>query len=320
MRLPPPKFSLTAQKRRERVASIGAHLRILLSARMWVCLFSGFSSGMPYFVLYEMLPAQLRDQGIDLKTIGLFALVALPYQWKFLWSPLMDRIISSRLGRRRGWALLVQTLLFLSLLGLGFFSPEHRSLQPERLAVIAFLVALFSASQDIVLDAYRRERLKDEELGLGSALFVNAWRLSKLIPGSLALILADRLPWKSVHFLVAAFMAIGILTTLFMQEPQINDPPQNLRASIIEPFREFFIGRGFRSAFLIMAFMFLYKIGDNLATALSTPFYLDLGYSKTEIGTVGQNRQSFAPQFWAAFWAAWPCFVSVSTERFGSSA
>jgi PAT family beta-lactamase induction signal transducer AmpG len=259
---------------------------ILFSRRMLICIFIGFSSGMPLYVLIQLVPAWLRSNDVDLATIGLFALVSLPYTWKFLWSPLMDRFTLPFLGRRRGWALITQLALLLSIGALGMFDPRE-SLQA--IVVVVFLVSLFSASQDIVIDAYRRELLADDELGTGNSFFINAYRLSSLVPGSLALILSDLLPWSVVYWVTAGFMLIGVLTTLVIREVSDDSlAPRSLRDAVIEPFREFFRRDGVVAALTILAFMFFYKLGDNMATALATPFYLDMGFSRTEIGAIAK--------------------------------
>ncbi|MFT4976775.1 MAG: PAT family beta-lactamase induction signal transducer AmpG [Myxococcota bacterium] len=251
---------------------------------MLLCLLLGFSSGLPLYVLIQLLPAWLRDAGVDLTTIGLMSLVSLPYTWKFLWAPLMDRLQPiPGLGRRRGWALLTQLALAAALAGLSLLDATD---DISRIAALAAVVAFWSASQDIVLDAYRREILSDEELGLGNSLFVNAYRISSLVPGSLALILADQVPWSTVHLVVAGFMGVGLLTTLWMPEPALDaPPPRDFQSAVVAPFRAFF-ERGVKPAVLILLFMLLYKLGDSMATALATPFYLDLGFSKTDLGTV----------------------------------
>ncbi|MFC1776094.1 AmpG family muropeptide MFS transporter [Pseudomonadota bacterium] len=259
---------------------------ILLNRRMVICIFLGFASGMPLYVLFQLVPAWLRSHEVDLATIGLFALVSLPYTWKFAWSPLMDRFKLPFLGRRRGWALLTQVGLLLSIAALGRFDP---SVSLQAIVVTVFVISLFSASQDIVIDAYRRELLADDELGTGTSLFVNAYRVSSLVPGSLALILSDHLPWSTVYWVTAAFMGVGIATTLLIRE--VSDDalaPGTLREAIIEPFVEFFSRDGFMAGLAILAFMFLYKLGDNMATALATPFYLDMGFSRTEIGSIAK--------------------------------
>jgi len=259
---------------------------ILFNRRMLVCLFLGFSSGMPLYVLIQLVPGWLRSSGVDLATIGLFSLVSLPYTWKFLWSPLMDRFRLPFLGRRRGWALITQIALFLAIGVLGQSNPAESL---GLIVAMVFVISLFSASQDIVVDAYRRELLADDELGTGTSFFVNAYRLASLVPGSLAFILADNLPWPVTFWITAAFMGVGIVTTLVIRE--VSDDtlaPHTLRDAVIGPFREFISRDGIGSALAILAFMFLYKLGDNMATALATPFYLDMGYSLTEIGTIAK--------------------------------
>jgi len=260
---------------------------------MLVCIFIGFTSGMPLYVLIQLVPAWLRSNGVDLATIGLFSLVSLPYTWKFLWSPLMDRFVPPFMGRRRGWAVLTQLALLVSIGMLGMFDPV-KSL--GTIVAVVFAVSLFSASQDIVIDAYRRELLADDELGTGNSFFINAYRLSSLVPGSLALILSDHLPWSTVFWVTAGFMAVGVVTSIVIREvSDASIAPHTLREAVIEPFREFFARDGWRAAVAILAFMFLYKLGDNMATALATPFYLDIGFSRTEIGAVAKV---------AALWAA----------------
>ncbi len=260
--------------------------QVLLNRRMLICLFTGFSSGLPLYILIGLLPAWLRSEGVDLKAIGLFALIQLPFTWKFLWAPLFDRYIPP-LGRRRGWLFIWQLALLLSI---PVFGELHPDLGLWGIAYLAGVVAFFSASQDIVLDAYRRELLQDAELGLGNAVHVNAYKIAGLIPGSLSLILADHLPWSSVFFITALFMLPGIAMTLFVTEPMLEGcVPKTLRAAVVEPFQEFISRNGLKSASLVLAFIFFYKLGDSMATALATPFYLDIGFSKTEIGLIAKN-------------------------------
>ena len=258
----------------------------LFTKKMLICIFTGFSSGLPLYILVSLLPAWLRSEGVNLKAIGLFALINLPFTWKFLWAPFFDRYIPP-LGRRRGWLLISQILLLVSLPVFGAFNPQ---LDIWTIAYLATLIAFFSASQDIVLDAYRRELLIDEELGLGNAVHVNAYKIAGLIPGSLSLILADHMAWSSVFIITALFMIPGILMTIFVAEPALKDGcPKTLKAAVIEPFNEFIHRNGVQTALLILAFIFLYKLGDSMATALATPFYLDMGFTKTEIGLIAKN-------------------------------
>ena len=268
-------------------------MQALLNKRMLICLFTGFASGLPLYLLIQLVPAWFRNEGLDLATIGLFNLVLFPYTWKFMWSPLMDRFSFPFLGRRRGWMLVTQVPLVGLMALLGTFSPAE-NLTPVMITVA--LIAFFSASQDIVLDAYRRELLPDDELGAGSSFFTNAYKLSSLVPGSLALILADLVPWSVVHLVVAAFMIIGLITTFFIPEnQQPENIPTSMKQAIIEPFKEFFArDDGIKSAVAILLFMLLYKLGDNMATALETPFFLDMGFSNTEIGTVAKLSKLWA--------------------------
>ena len=271
----------------------------LFNRRMLICIFTGFASGMPLYLLISLVPAWLRTEGVGLKEIGFFALVGLPYTWKFLWSPLLDRyqltLFSFRPGLRRSWMLGTQLALLAAIAGLGFFDPSSQ-LWP--IAWLCLLIAFLSATQDIVLDAYRRQLLSDEELGMGSSIHVNAYRIAGLVPGSLSLILADILPWQTVFIATSAFMLTGIGLTLSIREPaQAARHPTSLRSAVIDPFNEFFSRQGVKQAGLILLFMLLYKLGDSMATALATPFYLDLGFTKTQIGLVAKNA------------ALWPMIV-----------
>jgi PAT family beta-lactamase induction signal transducer AmpG len=258
---------------------------------MLICIFTGFASGMPLYVLISLVPAWLRTEGVGLKEIGFFALIGLPYIWKFVWSPLLDRyslsLFTYKPGLRRSWMLSTQVLLLVTIGTLGFLDPLTQ-LWP--IAWLCLGIAFLSATQDIVLDAYRRQILPDQELGLGNSIHVNAYRVGGLIPGSLSLVLSDFLPWETVFLITAAFVLAGIALTLSIKEPPCtHQQPATLQAAIVEPFNEFFSRQGVQQALLILAFMLLYKLGDSMATALATPFYLDMGFSKTEIGIVAKQ-------------------------------
>ena len=261
--------------------------KAIFTRQMFICVLTGIASGLPLYFLIQLVPAWLRSEGVGLTEIGLFALVGFPYNWKFIWAPLMDRYVPPFLGRRRGWMLITQIALMLSMAALGFIDPK---VSVGLVAYVAAGVAFFSASQDVVLDAYRRELLKDEELGLGNAIHVQAYRLAGLVPGSLGVIMGDYLPWSTVFMVMAGFMAIGVAMTLWVSEASdASVAPLTLRAGVVEPFREFVLRRGLGSALLLLSFLFLYKLGDNMATALSSPFYLDIGFSLTEIGTIAKT-------------------------------
>lgn len=258
----------------------------ILNKRILLCIVTGFSSGLPLFVLISLLTAWLREGGVDLKAIGLLALVQFPYIWKFVWAPLCDRY-GLPMGRRRTWLLFSQLALIATIPLFGWLSPTT---ELAAISLLAVLVAFFSATQDIAIDAYRRELLRDEEMGLGNVVHVNAYKIAGLIPGSLSLILADHLSWPWVYGITALFMLPGLIMTLMVKEPPASvGAPATLRQAIIEPFHEFIDRKGWISALAVLAFIFFYKLGDSMATALATPFYLDLGYSKTEIGMIAKN-------------------------------
>jgi PAT family beta-lactamase induction signal transducer AmpG len=259
----------------------------LFTRRMLICVFTGFSSGLPLYLLLNLLPAWLRTEGINLKVIGAFALIQFPYTWKFLWSPFLDRYVVPMFGRRRGWMLLTQLALMATIAWMGTLSPRD---ELSWVIYAATAVAFLSATQDIAIDAYRRELLSNTELGLGNAVHVNAYRIAGLVPGSLSLILADHLPWEAVFSVTALFMLPGMAMTLMVAEPVITGTrPKTLRDAVVEPFREFISRSGVRSALLVLGFIFLYKLGDSMCTALATPFYLDMGFSKSDIGLIAKN-------------------------------
>lgn len=267
--------------------------KAVLDPKLLSCVFLGFSSGMPLFVLLALLQAWLTVSGLDIRSLGLFALVMFPYTWKFLWAPLMDRYTFRLLGRRRGWMALTQVGLFVTIGVLGMLNPTKHLII---VGIITALIAFLSASQDIVIDAYRKEILPEDEQGLGSAIHVNAYRVSGMVPGALSLILADQMSWVWVFWITAAFMLPGLLCTFFIPEPTIHgEPPKSLREAVILPFTEFLSRSGFKSACWVLAFIFFYKLGASLATALATKFYLDVGFTMTQIGVIAKTTG-----FWAS--------------------
>ena len=262
----------------------GSILKIIFSWRMLVTFFLGISSGIPLLVTGSTLQAWMTDEKVNLAVIGMFSLVGLPYTVKFLWSPFLDRYIPPFLGRRRGWMLICQILLMIAI---GAFYLVRPAESPWIVAILAVIVSFFSASQDIVIDAYRRELLRDEELGLGASFASNGYRIGMLISGAFALFLADRIPWNYVYLLLAASLLIGIITTFLGPNPdgQIT-PPKTLREAVIEPFTDYFKRRG---AFEILAFILLYKVGDVMAANMTTPFILKIGFSKTDLAVVAKT-------------------------------
>ncbi len=240
--------------------------------------FLGLSSGFPFYIVKDVLKAQMTDAGIDIGTIGLFSAVSIPYTLKFLYSPLMDFYIPPFLGRRRGWMLITQILLLLSTASMGLANPE---LSLYLLGFTALVTAFFGASQDIVLDAFRREFLKDNELGFGTGIWMNAWRLGMFVAVGGAFWASDRgISYQTIYVMLSFLMLIGIITTLLVPEPKIELPPSMQgAASLLTPFKEFFKRRWAGS---ILLFILLYKLGDSMAQVMNIPFILGQGYSKTE--------------------------------------
>lgn len=258
------------------------HWLSYLNGRTVSILFLGFSSGLPLYTLIYLMQAWLAKSGLDVKALGLFALVTFPYTFKFLWAPFMDRYTIGPLGRRRGWMALTQVGLFLVIGGLGMLDPK---LELTLIAVFVGVIAFLSASQDVVIDAYRREILVEDEQGLGAAIIVNAYKAASLIPSALGLVLADTMSWQAVFWIVAAFMLPGFVCTLLAKEPAVyGAPPKNLQEAVVLPFREFILRDGLKQAIIIIMFVLLYKIGDSMATALSTKFFLDVGFTTKQIG------------------------------------
>ena len=252
-------------------------IKIIFSLKMLAMFALGFSSGFPFYVIREVLKAWLTDANIDLGTIGLFSAVALPYTWKFVWSPAMDGVTVPFLGRRRGWMILTQIGLLILIAVMGQLNPTESL---KMMAVVAFCIAVLSASQDIVLDAFRREYLTDEELGLGTGIWMNAWRFGMFASTGTAFFLADSIGYPAVHLVLSMMMGVGIITTLLVPEPETGvTPPRTLQETVIEPFREFFSRGG---AWWVLAFILMYKLGDNMAGAMNIPFILKTGFTKQE--------------------------------------
>ena len=264
--------------------------RLAFGQRLTICVCNGFASGLPLWVLYSLIQPWMNREGVDIEKIGWLVTAAVaPYAWKFAWAPLVDRYFVANIGRRRSWAFLTQIILIVLIAVLGSFDPVR---DYQSVLWVCVGIGIASATQDIALDAWRRELLPDNELGLGTSFWVNAYRLAQLVPGSLALILFGiGYSWASIFPIVAVFMLVGLLVTIFAAEPHSQDPPEDLKQAIIGPFVEFFSERKRETAFgasAAIAFVLLYKLGDQLATALITPFYQDIGFSELQIGSVAK--------------------------------
>ncbi len=312
----------------------------------------GFSSGLPILLILKTLSAWLADVGVDKSTIGLFAFVFAPYTFKFIWAPFMDRMplppFTRIFGRRRGWLLPTQICLMIAIFGLGQTDP---SIDPFLTALMAFLVAFFSASQDIVIDAYRIELLREDQLGAGAANVVTGYRIGMFVAGAVALYIADVAGWSTAYAVMALLILVGVVTVLVTPEPekpadeQDRDDPKGdtavgthasrtsiivalalssfiglvigdsygLRAGLtggvgaaivmaallavfgrsstfrdgaVEPYRDFFKRNGVTIAIVILAFISLFKASDVLLTLMANPFYLEIGFTKSEIAWV----------------------------------
>ena len=281
--------------------------------RLIAILFLGFSSGLPLLLTLSTLSIWLKEEGISKTSIGLFALVGLPYALKFLWSPLIDRVslplLSSLLGRRRSWAILTQLILMLAIVGLGSTSPAE---EPWLTASYALLVAFCSASQDIVVDAYRVEILEERQYGAGAGMVVMGYRIGMLVSGAGALYLASYVGWFEVYAAMAALITIGIVTILLNPEPKAVETAESiarderltsylahrpdlhswkvstlawLYGAVVCPFADFMGRRGW---VVILLFILLYKFGDALVGVMANPFYLEIGFSKIEIANISK--------------------------------
>ena len=259
-------------------------LQVFQSRKMAALLFLGFSSGLPLFLTSKTLQAWMTVEKVDLTAIGLFSLVGLPYSLKFIWSPLLDRYVPPFLGRRRGWLAIMQVGLLLAIAAMSLQQPKQAL---QLLAVNAFLIALFSATQDIAADAYRTDVLEEREMGAGAAVFVLGYRIALLVTGALAFILADRMPWPTVYLLISLLMAAGLVASFWAPEPVLRDrPPASLRDAFTLPFIDFFKRSGVLQGFLMLLFIVLYKLGDALVNNMSTPFLIQTGFTQTDIGAI----------------------------------
>lgn len=262
--------------------------KIYLSGKMFLMFVLGFASGVPLALTSSTLSAWMVTEGVDIKTIGLYSLVGLPYAFKFLWSPLMDRFVPPFLGRRRGWMIITQLALIITISTMGFFNPAS---MPIMIGVMAVALAFFSASQDIVLDAYRTEYLKPDERGAGSGVWIMGYRIALLVSGALALVLSDHISWKMVYIVMGMTMTIGCFATLLAPEPLKVNPtgesiesPKSLFEAAVSPLVEFFKRPG---SMEIILFILLYKIGDIAAAQMTTPYILKyVGFSRTELGAI----------------------------------
>jgi PAT family beta-lactamase induction signal transducer AmpG len=285
-----------------RAAQAIDYLLVFSNRRIGAVLLLGFASGLPLALTSGTLQAWLAVDGIDIKTIGLFTLVGQPYTYKFLWAPLMDRYTLPFLGRRRGWLLVTQFALLVTIAAMGTVSPRE---SPWLLAGLALAVAFLSASQDIVFDAYRTDVLREAERGPGAAISVLGYRLAMLVSGGGALVLADQfLGWNGMYWLMAVLMVVGLAATWTAPEPEERPhAPETLARAIAEPLKEFFARDG---AWLLLLLIVLYKLGDAFAGSLTTAFLIQgLGFSATDVGAINKILGLIATIVGALLGGAW---------------
>ena len=265
--------------------------RIYADKRVLLVLLFGFSSGLPLALTGSTLSIWLTEQGINKATIGAFALVGVPYSLKFLWSPLVDRMplpfLTRLLGRRRGWMIFSQVLLMGALLLLGFHNPTENIYLTASLAVV---VAFCSATQDIVIDAFRVDMLDEKTYGAGAATIVFGYRLGMLTSGAGALYFASYLNWSTVYALMAGLVLVGALATFVAKEPSLKEPEQNegkswFYTAVVAPFADF-MQRPYWA--VIVIFIILYKLGDVFAANMLNPFFLELEFTKIEIANISK--------------------------------
>lgn len=261
--------------------SFSSYLRLFANRRTSAMLFLGFASGLPLALTNKTLQAWFTKAGVSVETIGFLTLVSMPYAWKFLWAPLMDRYVPPLLGRRRGWMLLTQVSLLIAIAAMAFLNPAT---MPIALAGVAFGVAFLSASQDISFNAYMVDSLKPRERGMGAALQTWGYRAAMLISGGGALIIADYYGWRTSYLIMAALMGIGICTTLLSPQPEVEPVPASLRDAVVKPFAEFMTRRG---AIALLVLVVLYKMGDAFGGSLNYTFLLrGVGFSLTDVGGI----------------------------------
>ncbi len=266
--------------------------------RLIIVFLMGFASGLPFALSYATLSIWLTEAGVSLTAIGLFALVGTPYNLKFLWAPLIDRVplpvLSKLLGRRRAWMMMIQFGLMASIIALGLSEPESA---PEMTALFALTLAFFSASQDIVIDAYRIEILDENQQGAGAAMTQAGWRFGGLASTAGALHLAEEIDWSLVYGVMAALVLVGFITALFAPIPKADGGSEAMaqtgenwfRKAVVAPFVEFFQRNNVGVALVILAFILLYKFGDAFAGVMANPFYIIVGFTKGQIAYVSKT-------------------------------
>jgi PAT family beta-lactamase induction signal transducer AmpG len=260
---------------------------VYFERRVAALLFFGFSSGLPLLLVYSTLSAWLKDEGVSLTAIGLFSWASTAYTLKFVWAPIVDRVplplLTQKLGQRRSWMVLSQVAIIGAILALGATDPSE-DLWP--VAFWAVVLAFASATQDIGIDAYRVEILEDDQQGAGAANLVVGYRIALLAAGAGALIIADFWDWQVAYAAMAGLMIVGVATVLLNKEPVRPTTTESFTDAVVGPFLDFMSRPHW---LMILLFVALYKYGDALLGVMANPFYLEIGFSKTEIGLVSKG-------------------------------
>ncbi len=284
----------------------------LKKKRMWINLLLGFSGGLPIMLVFSVVKVWARREEVELSTIGLMGLLSLPYSLNFLLGPVLDRYTPFKLGRRRSWLLITQIGLMISIFSLGFFDPKESMMM---VALVTLIVAIFGATQDVAIDAYRCEILPDEEIGMGSSIYVYGYRVAMLVMSGGALWMADpdtlNLTFNQVFHIMGALMGVGVITTLIATEPKnLSTTPKNVKEAVINPFMDFIKDKGWKPALTILAFIFFFKFGDAIVGTMLSTFYVDMGYSNKIIAEVTKGIGFFSSMIGLAV-------GSVAIFRFG---
>lgn len=264
------------------VARFREILQALANKHMAVVLLLSFSSGLPLALSTGTLQAWLATTDVDIQTVAFFSLIGLPYTFKFIWAPIMDRYIPPFLGRRRGWMLLTQALLILLIVKMAFTSPDQ---QIYLMGLLALALAFSSASQDVAIDAYRTDLVTPKERGFAAAVTVSAYRVAMLVSGGLAWIIADQMGWPFTYCLMAGLMGVGVVATLWGPEPVWDkQAPVSLQDAVVQPFKEFLTRR---QGILLLVFIVIYKLADASAISLNSVFFIrEQGFTLTETGII----------------------------------
>lgn len=266
-------------------------ISLYTNPRVIAVLLLGLVSGLPLALVLSTLSVWLTESGVSKTEIGLFAAVTAPYAFKFIWSPLIDQLhlpfFTKNLGRRRGWMILTQSLLMLAIFMLGASSPD---INPWNTAIWAFAVSVLSATQDIVIDAYRVEILEEKQQGAGAAVIVLGYRIGMLISGAGALFLAEYAGWFMTYFTMALVMVVGIVTVMLTGEPASSNFKEDgrdfakwIKQAVVNPFVDFIKTPGW---VVVLLFIVFYKFGDAFAGVMTNPFLIEIGFTKPEIATI----------------------------------